>query len=457
MKNLLSVFLSTIIKRMFFGQKIAVSLFLIFMTLFVNGVLVEAQEVEVSEVLDDTVDRFELEPNDDEGGDIERVGEASADYDGPSEYSAATSLSTRQVGSPIWGGHLLWVTVTELRYDDNVLYGAGRRASDVVSILTGGFDWTFPSRSGSLPSVGGNQLSGSYRAGYEIFLDGVAENNVRNSLSLTGTRVFRRAEVDISYDLFTGTTPDVQEGGRIARVTHSPNVAARIALGRKLDATLGFRYQNTEVEDNIDTERLLGEGFIDYQAGAKTRLGLGTVVGSDQTSVGFNSLFEQFRLRSEYEVTERIQWDLYGGAEFRQFDADVESEFGPIFGLNLSYELSRSSTLDFSAERALRPSNFLPGQIRKDLTISLGMQQRFFLDYFLYVSGTIGRASFAQSTQGALGLGSQMYSVVSLQLTKSFINGLDGQIFYNRTGREGSAGRNALENNQTGIRLSYRF
>ena len=391
--------------------------------------------------------------------DVERVGEAVAEFDGPSALALEDELRDVADGRSLFLGRLVWATQIETRYDDNVLFGVGNPTSDVVSIFTGGFDWNYPATS----SVGSNSnqpllFQGSYRGGYELFFDGTAEDNVRNSVNLSGSRGFGRSEVSLSYDLSSGTTPDFREGGRVRTTSHSPMVMARFELGNKLSSTASMVYQDRAVEDNISTQRLQGETYLDYQLASKTSAGFGAVAGTDRASVGLNSIYEQFRLRSMYEATERITADLYGGGEARQFRGDASSVFGPIFGTSIEYLASRATTLGLSAERALRPSNFLPGQIRKDLSLTLEVTQRFFLQYFLNVSGTLGQATFAQSTPGVAALGSQDYSMISTSLSRTFSNGWDAEVFYRGTFRGQVAGRsNALENNQTGIRVSYRF
>ncbi len=385
-----------------------------------------------------------------------RVGERENELWGQAVIPEGTPASSR--GWRLGNAQFIPQFTHQTRYDDNVLFqtGDGRDTSDIVHRTGAVLDLIYPATTPlETPSLA--TLSINYQPGVEVFQDGVAQNNVQHDLGVTARREFRRLDLSGGYRFVRDATPGLQEGGRVVRTSHTPGITAVVDWGARLDSTLDLGYDQTTISDNIDIDRISGNFWTDYRYSLRTQLGVGVTGGQETPSIGTRSVFEQFQGRLKYQGTTKLQFELNGGLEFRQFDGDADSLMAPVFGLTALYSLSEATLLTLQGERALRISNFVPDQVRKDLTFTFAIQQRFLQKYFMSASYTLGDAGFESSNVARNQGGDQTYSSLTLRTWREFENGLRGELFYTRTERGATAGLNALENNMAGISLTYSF
>ena len=399
---------------------------------------------------------------------VESIGIPSSEstFEGVGEYSGAAAVSPHFSGDdellslrPGWRRHVDPRLSYEIRHDDNVLFSPLSQESDFVHSLDLGISLSSldPVDSTGEGSDASATISGSYDGGVEIFQNGTAKDAFHHALSINGAGSFRRFRLNAAYAFVSALTPTIEEGGRVRRISHSPLISIEFDVASKLKSLVSFRFIDTSVARNIDTERFSGDFWLDYQVASRSQLGVGGAVGVDHPSIGVSSVFEQTRARFRYNASNRIQLQLRGGLELRQFDGDGGDIVAPIFGLGLTYEVTRTTTLTLSGDRGFRPSNFIPGQILEDIRGTISLQQRFFQQYFFQTTFSLGESSFRTTGATVIPFADQTYTIFSASVWREFVWGLRAEVFFRQSERESNLRSNGLDNNLSGLRFVYNF
>ena len=259
-------------------------------------------------------------------------------------------------------------------FDDNIFIQPRDRVEDFIFTLSPGLAigiWDadkrrtdgFLDRQNPVTTI--DKGRGSFFAvDYTAILLGFAKTDSQNAFDqdarLDGRWQAERWSLggSVYYESKSETNTDI--GTRIRRETITAEVTASYRISDKtaVDASASFRANDPE--DYVRTTGWKVEAFASYEVTPLVRLGLGGGVGGVEVEGGSDDVFERILARATYEYSEKLDFEVRGGVEFRQSDGTAGDRTNPIFSVVANYEPSEGTRIGLVAYRSVETSEFRP-------------------------------------------------------------------------------------------------
>ena len=259
-------------------------------------------------------------------------------------------------------------------FDDNIFIQQRDRVEDFIFTLSPGVAlgiWDAEKRrtDGFLdrqdPATAIDKGRGSFFAvDYTAILLGFAKTSSQNAFD-QDARFDARWQAErwslgggVRYESKSETNTDI--GTRIRRETITAEITASYRVSEKtaIDASASFRANDPE--DFVRTTGWKAESFISYEATPLVRIGIGGAVGGVEVEGGGDDVFERVLGRATYQFSEKLDFEVRGGVEFRQSDGQAGDRTNPIFSIAANYEPAEGTRLAVEAYRSVETSEFRP-------------------------------------------------------------------------------------------------
>ena len=296
------------------------------------------------------------------------------------QFDAAESLS-REFGPTVTNDEIpsgRWKVTPHLEarvtFDDNIFIQKHNRVDDFIFTLSPGVAigiWDaekrrtdgFLDRQDAATEIDKGRGS-FFAADYTAILLGFAKTDSQNAFDqdarLDGRWQAERWSLGggVRYESKSESNTDI--GTRIRRETTSAEVVASYRVSDKtaIDASASFR--SNKPEDYVRTTGWKVESFVSYEATPLVRIGLGGAFGGVAMEGGADDVFERILARAAYKFSEKLDFEMRGGVEFRQSDGQAGDRMNPIFSFVANYEPSAGTRIGVEAFRSVETSEFHP-------------------------------------------------------------------------------------------------
>jgi len=169
-----------------------------------------------------------------------------------------------------------------------------------------------------------------------------------------------------SFRFETKLEPNADPGRLITRETLSAGLTSRYQLSQKFALELEMAHRTNRPSGLARTAEWRGEGFIDYLATARMRIGLGAAGGLLEVEPGFDQTFERFLVKANYALSEKVDAEFRGGVEFRQSIQPGDRTY-PIFDFRARWTPVAGTRVGINAFRNVNKSIFQP---ERDFTLT---------------------------------------------------------------------------------------
>ncbi len=197
-----------------------------------------------------------------------------------------------------------------------------------------------------------------------LFADLSDENSFNYDINLEGQYEWKRLTLGVKARVQTLNLPDVDLGTRVERTVFTGALTSRYDYSPKTSFELNlYNYVRDYSGDRVDSVEFRGQAWFNYQVKPKISLGLGFAYGQVDLSRGPGQEYEQVVGRVRYRATEKVQFDLTAGVDFREISGFASPTTG-IFSLSLTYKPFDGTSIFLQgysrtvASASSSPSNF---------------------------------------------------------------------------------------------------
>ena len=309
-----------------------------------------------------------------------------------SAYGQETTLAASPAKPKSWSAEdMLHVGIFDIlpsmragvTYDDNIYISSLNKQSDVVFsispyVLLGAGDYIQKEES---------LLTIEYSPTFFIFSKNQSKNAIDHDAKLDAT--WRggnwTAGVNQGVKDFSGTVVEV--GNRVDRQIYDTLGFVRYEVSPKTSIELEAlqSINNYESPYHSFNEWVVGP-WVDYWLTPKVRLGAGVKGGWLDVQQSSNQNYVQGLLRMLYLWSEKLEINVSGGGEYREYHDSSQSRTEPVFSLGANYKPFDNTTLVIEGYRKTRTSVVLANQnyalsgvggrvsqvVRDNWTLSLG-------------------------------------------------------------------------------------
>ena len=220
-----------------------------------------------------------------------------------------------------------------------------------------------------------------------LFADNSDLDSFNHDVTLQGQYEWKRLTLGIKARFQTQNLPDVDVGGRVERRVFTGVLSSKYDYSEKTSIEANFfNYVRDYLDANrVDSVEYRSQEWVNYQVLPKITLGVGFTYGHVDLSDGPSQDYEQVLARTRYRATEKVQFDLSAGVEFRKVSG-FGTKTNPIFSLGVSYAPFDGTSLFLQSYRRAVTSGGTSGVTYLVTGIEGQFRQRFARRYYFVVA-----------------------------------------------------------------------
>ena len=283
------------------------------------------------------------------------------------------------------------------------------------------------------------------------------EDTVAHYVSLKGGALLGDWRLGLLQTYDRSSDPLVETGAQTDQENFSTMISARRPVGSRMLLELGFSQLFRSADEFSSSRTWSTTDWLNYQVASRLSVGAGLGAGFDDVSDGTDMTHEQLLARVNARIAEKLNFNLNGGVEFRQFrSSEADSVMNPIYGASIQYRPFQYTTLTLAGSRRINPSLF-EDQINDTTSISLGLSQRLLGLFFLTVSGGLSTTEYSSTFGDVSAVRSDDHFTFLSSLSYSFFKRATASVYYQYGKNQSDSAEFEYDTNQVGLNLSYRF
>jgi hypothetical protein len=202
----------------------------------------------------------------------------------------------------------------------------------------------------------------------------------------------------LSFQTLSGTNIDV--GNRVDRTVYGGAITSLYELTEKTSLELNVYNNTNNYDGGIDWSEWVLEDWVNYQVLPKTRISLGTRLGTTDVEGASTQTFEQLVARVSYYATSKLALSLDGGVEWRQFGDDGDDDLFTVFNFTSTYAPFDGTQISANAFRRNSASVSLVNENITSTGVAARVRQRFLHRFFLSVEGGYQNSEYQSVVTG---------------------------------------------------------
>lgn len=350
-------------------------------------------------------------------------------------------------------------------YDDNIFLTEFDRQEDVVwtvapGLLIGAGDYRATSET---------YLALDYTPSVVVFTDH-DENNALNhdvnffaqwkltKLSLgLGQSYQRRSGGLVQADTSVGFDREISSQ-QVDREIFVTTLKAKYDWSDKTSFEVNGSQTINQSDKFIAYNEWVNQNWVNYNVTEKVRVGVGFTLGFRDIKQSDNEIFEQGLVRASYTLTEKVDVTGSIGAEFRQFQGG-ESE-GPdlVFTLGGFYRPLDRTLLGLEAYRQNQNSVVMVSENYTVTGVRASVRQQLLERFSISLTGGYQHLAYDSTGSGGAGSGREDdYFFVGPGFDYNITDRWTAGVFYQYRQTSSSEPNAGFENNQAGLRSTFRF
>jgi Putative beta-barrel porin 2 len=357
-------------------------------------------------------------------------------------------------------------------YDDNINISQTNKETDyyfaIEPVLTLG--------AGDINGHEENYIRLDYAPSLFLFLDHSEHNALQHLIHLGGQHRFSRLTLafneeiaildgtdlrSLSDQTSPGSHVNLDVSGRTKFQTYYTQLNASYDLSGKTFLTAGINSLITDYSSSslFSSGDVSGNLFMNYRYSDKLVVGVGGTGGYNFVQhPNPDETFEQANARLTYRATGKLNFNLSGGVEFRQFQqSSLDTYVSPVFELSANYEPADGTTFTLSGTRRTYNSAVLGGQDFAATTITASLRQRFLQRFYLGVTGGYENSDYFSTVSTTTANRVDDYYFIEPSIDFSITRFWTFGAYYLHRQNDSSQRSFSFDDNQVGIRTALLF
>ncbi len=303
----------------------------------------------------------------------------------------------------------------------------------------------------------GSHWNLDYTPTWRFYSDKNFQDTLDHSVRLTGGTAYEDWIFGLSQAYVSSSTPLIETGTQTEQETYSTALNASYRMNSKMSLDLGigqmFRYtrdfQNSREWSTLD--------WLNYQFFPRLDVAIGAGFGYVDVDTGPDMTYEQLQGRINWRATDKISFQIHGGAEDRQFLTNGVSDLiNPVLGVVVQYQPFTVTKISVHANRVVAVSYFL-NQVVESTSVGGSLNQRLFNKLYLDFGGEYHTDKYVDTANSVFQGRTDDYYSLNVRLSYLFLKHGTFAVLYQYSDNSSSQSGFAYLSRQVGIELGYRF
>lgn len=323
-------------------------------------------------------------------------------------------------------------------------------------------DWLFQPSGGLTISLGElekNWFRLSYDAVGGIYLDHDDLNYLNHDANLNGNLDFSQGHLGFNASYRQHNEPDRESGRAYERNYYQAVLKGSREVGGKsvLSVDLGYQGHNTEV--GSDADQLKGRLGLAYKVTPKTSLGVAGAYLFLQTDNDGDQTAQQALFTATHQTTEKLNFSLDAGVEFRQFDGAnaVSDDTAFVFELESAYQLRERTRISVSGKQSSFSSYYLSNTRLENTTLAAALEQQIGNRFGVEIRGGYERDEYLPTRRNVSTTRTDDYWFARATLLYRPTTDISCGLFYEYADNDSTTSARSYESNRIGMQVNVSF
>ena len=298
-----------------------------------------------------------------------------------------------------------------------------------------------------------------YAPNFRVFTSHDQYTGVDESALLTAVYSFARLTLGLDQD-YVNLLSAINDVGNLTEVqTLKTRVTAKYDLSDRTSLEVNGQYINTSYQSNslFGSRQWVNQDWLNRKVFSQVTAGLGVDLEYWDIDRNPSQTCEQVLARAIYWLASKLEPTVSAGPEWRQFGGGAPATLEPVFSLAGTFYPRDSTTLTLEGHRFQEVSAAYGNADFIVTGFSLALRQRLAARWAVAVTSGYDQAQYHATTTAASANRSDDYFSAKLGLDYGFSRRWLGGVFYQY--REDLSNQAAIgfQDNQAGVRVSWRF
>jgi hypothetical protein len=283
-------------------------------------------------------------------------------------------------------------------------------------------------------------------------------NTLDQSVSLTGGGAYEEWIFGLAQNYVSSSMPLVETGTQTEQQTYATALTASYRFNSSLSMDLSVNQDFFFTEQFTDAREWSTLNWLNYQFWPGLDAAIGAGFGYADVDPGSDMTYEQLQGRISWRASNKITFEVHGGAEDRQFlgGNGANNLINPVFGASFQYRPFAQTSISFHADRVVAVSYF-QNQVTENTGLKGVITQRLIKRLYLVVGGGYYRVKYVSSASNTIAGREDKYYSLDVRLSCSILKRGTMALFYQYSDNSSSQSQFAFSSSQAGFELGFRY
>jgi hypothetical protein len=302
----------------------------------------------------------------------------------------------------------------------------------------------------------GNHWSLDYTPTLRFYSNRNFQNEFDNAVTLSGKTSYENWDFGLMQNYISSSAPQIETATQTEQQNFSTALTAAHELNSKMSLDLGV-YQNLQFVQNFQDSRDWSTlDWLNYEFWPRLNAGIGAGAGYVNVDSGSDQTYEQFAGHVNWRATDKISFQINGGAEDRQFLGGAGDLISPTFGASVQYHPFDETRISANASRSIAPSLF-PGEVEENTVVGADFNQRLLEKFYLDLNASYNWNKYVASASNASANREDDYYSLTARLSHPFLKRGTASVFYEYSGDSSTAAGFSYLSHQVGVEIGFSY
>lgn len=334
-------------------------------------------------------------------------------------------------------------------YGDGILVATNQPESTVIQTIAPGFRLDV-----------GEHWNLDYTPSWTLYSNNHFQNTFDQAAKLTGGTVYGNWVLGLSQSYVVTDTPQAETATQTKQTTYATAINGSYTINSKMSLDLGVDQDFVSADQFQSYREWSTLDWLNYHFWARFDMALGVGLGYDDVDASPDMLFEQYQGRIKWRATDKINFQLHGGVEDRQFYGSNSSDIlNPVFGGGIQYQPFDQTKISLNADRVVAVSA-LQNQISESVGFDGDLNQRLLGRLYLDLSGGYQNIKYVNSGNNAVPPPPNRtddYYYFNTRLSTTFLKRGTIAVFYQLSHDSSSQSGFSFSSHQYGFEIGFAY
>jgi hypothetical protein len=239
--------------------------------------------------------------------------------------------------------------------------------------------------------------------------------------------------------------------------TYNTALNGSYTMNSKMSLDLGLNQNIVSADQFSSYSEWATMNWLNYQFWPRLNAALGAGGGYDDEASSPDMTFEQFQGRVNWRATDKISFQIHGGAEVRQFLSGGASPLvNPIFDATIQYQPFEQTRLSITGQRIVA-STYLQDQVTETTGVNADLNQRLLGKLFLDLNGGYQAVKYVSSVNTSGSSREDDYYTLNARLSHAFLKRGTIAVLYQLSRDNSNQPGYSFTSHQVGFEIGYSY